>query len=87
MKNFIDWLTTKLNVEDDGHHEWMVQDTVYYVKHIQDMLTSQESKPWDGKHYGDCIEENTVCYLCLYLSWLKGYEDYCRINYILKEKL
>ena len=77
MKNFIDWLTEKEN-QDDLPFEMSKDDVINWVKKIHNILLSDGKKPWDGKHYGDCIKENISCQICIYQNWLDEYEKYCR---------
>jgi hypothetical protein len=79
MLNFIYWLLEKEN-SDDLPFEMSKDEIIVWVKQIHENLLSDGKKPWEGRHYGDCIKENVSCQICMYQTWLDDYEDYCR-NY------
>jgi hypothetical protein len=76
MKTFIEWLVDKTN-EDDLPFDMSKDDVITWVKNIQEILISDEKKPYMGRHYGDCTKQNIPCQLCLYLNWLVDYKEYC----------
>lgn len=80
MLNFIDWLLEKEN-SDELPFEMSKDEIISWVKQIHESLLSDGKKPWEGKHYGDCTKQNVGCQICMYQTWLDGYEDYTR-NYI-----
>jgi hypothetical protein len=79
MKNFVDWLTGYLSYGDypEGF-QWTKEDTIKTLTEVHQHLLSENDLPYEGRHYGDCTNENVSCIICEYQNWLQGYEDYCR---------
>lgn len=76
MMNFVDWLTEHLSKEDGI--KWDKKDAISFVKDMHANLLSEDPDPSEGRHYGDCTNENLACYICIYQNWLDKYEEYCR---------
>lgn len=76
-KNFVTWLTEELSSED-GPFVWTKEETISWLKDIQDNLILDSDKKDEGRHYGDCVKQNISCRLCMYMDWLEKYYHYIK---------
>ena len=83
MKNFITWVTEKLN-KDEGFYRYTEKDTREILDDIYETLVSDGNKEWDGKHYGDCNKQNVSCRICEFHNLLDEYEKY--VNFVKNNK-
>lgn len=74
MLNFVSWLIIFLEKEEGKRYS--KRQIINHLESLFDYQLRMGFMPYDGKHFGSCNGEKSVCKLCLYEKYLHNYRKY-----------